>query len=1317
MRIRFLLTVLPVAICWFSSYAQSVADYQKIRTVVPPSPNASSLGAYAEYPTEGYSGIPSINIPLYEVKLNGFTLPVSLSYNASGIKVREVASWVGLGWSLNAGGVITRSVNKWPDDIWRLRNRGKNRGYLIGGSEQAESFTTAGKSEMQIASQLSKRAGSYYTFDDNLNPVHDCVEGFHKNMYDTEPDYFYYNFAGKVGKFLMGTDKNMKFVPYRNFQSSYMLDVISTYPDNSLNSLGIREFKIVDEEGNQYIFGTEDTASYRITGGSLPSNCVVGWPPYTDPMEVYRFFSSWYLSQIITAFGEKIQFTYEKERVVTVNRVLIGRDYHDKDYDMVNDSETSTWANRLVRIESKYEKLEFIADMNRDDLFNSKALTAIEVYAKVDGTWAFRKKIEFNQSYFYSPATPPTAWGVMTHDNGGNTHKRLRLNSIREVSGGIARAPHEFSYMEDFPFPNRHSYQQDFWGYFAENTGEYPFPGLYVYPNSDGSTRISVFKLYNMSTPEYQLDGEMRSANTFTSLGLSLKKIKYPTGGSTSFELESNDFFFNTINRTGGGLRLKKMTIKNCDDCPDDVTKIYTYRKSSDPTKSSGLLLSLPFFAATENSCGYYSRRYKGDVWPAMFSRLSEDYFRYFTVKMDQAKSTLGMDVGVNVGYTEIKEEIVGNGYNIRTFSVPAVAMQFDDKPTSGQCDPLTDGYCDGLFETPEVKYVQGYSLTDYGGSSGCDGGLAYTSPTAYPTNADVVGMNFGRWGYPFFPSMNYDWNRGLLLGKKTYDVNNKLLAEEAYKYRLYYPTGGIAYMPVVSYVNGNNYNITYNPGSPRDWDFWLYSKFRYMANVVKLPSQRILKSYDQADPAKFVETKTDIFYDNAVYPFQTSSETTNSKGEKILRLKKYAFDKTAIHAISPLPVNAQSAMDNMVNRNEVASPVYEETRVNGVFNNSSLVHYKIWDGAQRVNLPEEIFSKIGSNSQQLQAKFSGYDMYGNLLSESKANDLPVSYLWGYNNLYPIAKIVNASPAEAWYDSFEGPAGTADGAAKTGNKSYTGDLAIAFALPATNRPYRLTYWYWNGTAWIFAEKNYTGPLTITDGTKIDEVRIYPQNAFMTTYTYDHKIGLISECSERDIVTYYEYDGLSRLTTIRDQNKNIVKHFEYQYRIPIHNNPVWELTTEKRCATNSSGINTGEIEYKQIDSNPNSATYNQVRWINYGPSEECPVTAYANISYENMYTTFNETYADVAINLWGEVTGTTPLNPVTSIAVNYEKQQVDQYGNPSGTYTGSNYNCGYQSNPVEYNVPIWQNGFYNYDPAGLRYNFKVNAGAGYQLANQ
>ncbi|MCM1296638.1 MAG: DUF6443 domain-containing protein [Muribaculaceae bacterium] len=92
-----------------------VANDSFFRGLIPPSPNAVALARYAEYPVSHTTGIPDITIPLYEIQLGGFTLPISVSYHASGCRVDEVPTCVGLGWSLNAGGAVTRTILGGPD--------------------------------------------------------------------------------------------------------------------------------------------------------------------------------------------------------------------------------------------------------------------------------------------------------------------------------------------------------------------------------------------------------------------------------------------------------------------------------------------------------------------------------------------------------------------------------------------------------------------------------------------------------------------------------------------------------------------------------------------------------------------------------------------------------------------------------------------------------------------------------------------------------------------------------------------------------------------------------------------------------------------------------------------------------------------------------------------------------------------------------------------------------------------------------------------------------------------------------------------------
>ena len=83
--------------------------------VVPPTPNAANFMQYGNMPVNASTGRPSISIPIYTVEEDGVQVPISISYDASGIKVSDISSTVGLKWSLNAGGMISRSINDIDD--------------------------------------------------------------------------------------------------------------------------------------------------------------------------------------------------------------------------------------------------------------------------------------------------------------------------------------------------------------------------------------------------------------------------------------------------------------------------------------------------------------------------------------------------------------------------------------------------------------------------------------------------------------------------------------------------------------------------------------------------------------------------------------------------------------------------------------------------------------------------------------------------------------------------------------------------------------------------------------------------------------------------------------------------------------------------------------------------------------------------------------------------------------------------------------------------------------------------------------------------
>ena len=152
------------------------------------------------------------------------------------------------------------------------------------------------------------------------------------------------------------------------------------------------------------------------------------------------------------------------------------------------------------------------------------------------------------------------------------------------------------------------------------------------------------------------------------------------------------------------------------------------------------------------------------------------------------------------------------------------------------------------------------------------------------------------------------------------------------------------------------------------------------------------------------------------------------------------------------------------------------------------------------------------------------------------------------------------------------PSGTRDNTtAITGSSSYnlTNGAVSRSGLTSSNT-YIVSYWSKTGSnytvsgntgyiqgktisinngSWTYFEHTVTGVSTvsITGSGDIDELRLYPSGALMTTYTYNPPVGMTSQCDVDNRVSYYTYDLLGRLKYIRDQDGNIVKTIDYHYQ--------------------------------------------------------------------------------------------------------------------------------------------------------------------------
>lgn len=239
------------------------ATHQSITNIVPPNPDAAALGKYGDIPVSLYTGTPTINIPLYTID-RAVNVPISLSYHASGVKVDDISSMVGLGWVLNAGGVITRIVHGIPDD-------------LTGGLQTTDGRT---KFNQYRLNQMSN--------NDKLAYENGVITG----AYDTEPDEYYYNFLGRTGKLVFDESGNI---------------LLSRHEKLIVAKIG-NGFTITDETGTKYDFTEKETTK--------PTTYCF------DKNISFTAESAWYLSLITPLNGRSISFSYLTRENLTYTQGL-----------------------------------------------------------------------------------------------------------------------------------------------------------------------------------------------------------------------------------------------------------------------------------------------------------------------------------------------------------------------------------------------------------------------------------------------------------------------------------------------------------------------------------------------------------------------------------------------------------------------------------------------------------------------------------------------------------------------------------------------------------------------------------------------------------------------------------------------------------------------------------------------------------------------------------------------------------------------------------------------------------------------------------
>ncbi|MCV9387467.1 RHS repeat domain-containing protein [Reichenbachiella ulvae] len=1094
--------------------------------VIPASPDASSLGKYGEMPINLHNGAVSVDIPLGNMLLGDMQLPISLSYHTSGIRVGDVASRVGLGWSLNAGGVITRSIRGVDD--------------LLGKGIYVE---------------------NYY---ENHNNHYELGMEIYSGNKDGEPDIFSFNVGGYSGRFVLTHDHQVRLLEYQNI-------VIKTPQETGVG------WEIITPDGLIYKFtDVERTNTYPSSGGG-----------------VLNVSTSWFLSEIEHPNRiDRMYFNYEDE--TTMDRAVFSETLYQSifsfgtnqytELDTENNTRFQILSKRLSTVDFPNGSIELVSEDYRKDLQGSKVYNKILFKDEFDNV---TKSFKLKYKYFNGSALVDFSAGSET--NVSNPNLRLVLAEVIQIdNSGIELNKYTLEYEDQVWLPNRlESRAVDHWGYYnGEDSNTLLIPGF------NGVNRSAVWP--------------------FVKAG-SLKKITYPTGGSTNFGYEINKSSDHGLPNQIETV-VSKVIIGSCNLLKPNSFTIDDVVDSEAPVVIE--LTGGPWIFDEDSpvtSCGTVTKQVRvGDIDSQIFFKIFELNDLVNPVYTSGEEHTLGAQLEApdhtsitlpNGTYvikpytrceTNCREAVASDMvlYGSYTFSVKALVEREyvssgeinvgglriqsvinkdefgeissqknysytleNSSESSGYVSYIPAYWYDRMrrTETGDIAVVeyssQGMHSASQIGSShigykrvvesspgnGSTENYYSHEPTFYPQSKRIIYLDGDFSGdirlsypvnvFPFASGMFASWKRSQLQRQVFKNSNGEVVKELNYFY------------DNTSFTNEDDYLYgikLINRGPDAANPIFSFQIYRIFEGAGKL-TQSIEYLYENGERK---ETKNINYqYENSEHLLVTKETSSLSNGKVLLT--QYLYPEDFSNSNDGTFISAMKEANIVEKPVETVNLIMDTNEENVRVLSGQLITYHQGSNVGRPHqirtvelessLPLENFKfsnqlvtgyipsgqeggfqieNIDNSYSKVIVEFD-FDNSGNIREKQNRDGSYTSFIWGYEDSYPVAKIEGAS-----YSSISG---------------YVSNIKSKSNLDDDTC---------RGTSGC-DEANLRAAL--------NALRNGVSGAMVTTYTYDPLVGMTSQTDSNGRTTYYEYDDFGRLERVIDDEGNPVSAYEYNYK--------------------------------------------------------------------------------------------------------------------------------------------------------------------------
>ncbi len=513
---------------------------------IPTSPQAEAFKRMGEFKVNNSSGIPDINIPLFEIDHFGYKIPLTLRYEATPLKNGYHYDVFGYGWTLCGCSCVSRTINSQPDEV--------------------ADFELKTEIMDQYIPNAYKSIDSYNLEYDNFNAV--------------LPDGSSFDFVVKKGYTgeLEYIVSNARAVKITCLHSSKEL---------------INGFVITDESGVKYTFDViEETqtlplhhVSWNLSRIDLPNTSTPILFSYDiqlqTPMPVgestpYLYFMHKHVypgyniippDETITSHGkiDKTNFSYKMHLLTNIN------------YGVSNIKFDYTANNQQYC----YNHVKSISVTDNNDLVKRILMDYKIVAPRVNDTIASLKQIAIYGNDGDSP---------LVYD--------MKYSSIGNMSGTDHWGNRTYSFT-NFTIAKMNAFIENAISWLSQKVD----PVYYVVPK-DSTDYPNPYAKICLQTDNY-IDDYSAPASPY-SHGV-LEDIIYPNGGRTHFEFENHKFITATDKKgnyivtkklrsvyEGGGFRIKSITNY---DVAGDIANVRTYKYGPTYSNIKTENMNLPYNA------------------------------------------------------------------------------------------------------------------------------------------------------------------------------------------------------------------------------------------------------------------------------------------------------------------------------------------------------------------------------------------------------------------------------------------------------------------------------------------------------------------------------------------------------------------------------------------------------------------------------------------------------------------------------------------------------------------------------------------------